>query len=180
MATRNSSIKLLRRVVPVMRRTRWLSAIKILKANSTLVKDDWELSWNLAWCYLNVGQLDLALTNMLWAAKLAPRRFGPSFGLGRVYLKRKQYKKAETKYVESLRIRDSYVARLGLALAYMKQGKVTKAESVHLEGIKLEPKDIRRNEAYADFLSDVGREEEAQVMYRKAIKLRRMFPCRPR
>jgi Tfp pilus assembly protein PilF len=180
MAQRRLTIELLSRVTPLMRKMRWLSAIKILEANPGLVRDDWDLSWDLAWCYLNVGQNDLALANMLCAAKLDPRSFGSSFGLGRVYLKRKQYKKAETNYVKSLKITDSYVARLGLALAYMKQGKLTKAEGVHLEGIKLDPKDIRRYEGYADFLSDAGREEEAQVMYRKARKLRRMFPGRPR
>jgi tetratricopeptide (TPR) repeat protein len=180
MAKRGLAIKLFRRVGPEMRRMRWLKAIKILNAEPALVRNDWELSWDLAWCYLNVGQLDLALTNMLRASKLAPRSFGPSFGLGRVYLKRKQYKKAETNYAKSLRITDSYVARLGMALALMKQGKAAEAESVHLKGIKLEPKDIRRYEAYADFLSDVRREDEAQAMYRKARKLRRMFPGKPR
>jgi Tfp pilus assembly protein PilF len=55
----------------------------------------------------------------------------------------------------------------------MKQSKNIKAEGIYSEGIKLQPKEARRYEAYADFLSDVGREKEAQTMYKKATNIRR-------
>jgi Flp pilus assembly protein TadD len=55
----------------------------------------------------------------------------------------------------------------------MKQGKLKRAEEVHLEAIKLKPRDSERYETYGHFLSDIGREELAQAMYRNARKLRR-------
>ena len=88
--------------------------------------------------------------------------------------------KAETHCAESLRIKDAYVPRLTLASAYVGQGKLADAEDVHVQGIKLKPKEGRRYEAYADFLSDVGREEQAQAMYRKARMLDRKIPAKPR
>jgi Tfp pilus assembly protein PilF len=91
--------------------------------------------------------------------------------LGTVYLKRKHFKKAELVLAESLRIKESQLTRIALAFAYLAQGKVAEAETVHLEGIKLKPKNSERYESYAAFLSDVGREPEAQTMDKKARKL---------
>jgi tetratricopeptide (TPR) repeat protein len=159
-------------VHPVMNMERWLEAIKLLKNDFSVVHNDWKLSWNLAWCYFKLARLDEARTHMIRATKLAPANASCRLGLGAIYLERKQFKKAETNCTESLRLKDSYIARITLALAYMKQGKLTEAENVHLEGIKLKPKSTQRYEAYADFLSDAGREEEAQKMYEKAKKLR--------
>ena len=47
----------------------------------------------------------------------------------------------------------------------MKQGLAEAAEAVHKEGVRLKPDDPERLEAYADFLSDVGRNEEAEGLY---------------
>jgi len=106
------------------------------------------------------------------AAKLAPDNAVCAWALGSVYLKRKQFRKAEKFLAESLRIKDLYIARISLALAYLEQGRIVEAESVHLEGIRLNPKESRRYESYACLLLDVGREKEAQEMYRKAKQLR--------
>jgi Tfp pilus assembly protein PilF len=92
-------------------------------------------------------------------------------GLGNVYLKKQHFKKAEVVLVESLRIKESHLTRIALALAYLSQGKVVEAENVHLEGIRLKPKSGERYESYAAFLSDVGREMEAQTMNQKARML---------
>ena len=172
MSKKNRSAAIWELVHPVMNMERWVEAIKLLKSEFSIVKNDWNLSWNLAWCYFKLNRLDQARTHMIRATKLAPDNFICRFGLGAVYLQRKQYRKAVANCAESLRLKDSHVARINLALAYMKQGKLTEAEKVHLEGIKLKPKSNRRYDSYACFLSDVGREEEAQRMYRKAKKLR--------
>jgi tetratricopeptide (TPR) repeat protein len=172
MSEKNNAVELWKLVQPTMNKERWLDANKFLIDNSPVVQNDWELSWNLAWCYFKLDRLDQARTHMIRAAKLAPANATCRFGLGAVYLKRKQFRKAETNCAESLRLKDMHITRLQFALVYMEQGKLTEAENVHLEGIKLKPKASQRYEAYADFLSDVGREEEAQTMYRKAKRLR--------
>src|ERR1700682_4102392 len=115
---------------------------------------------------------------MTRAAKLAPNNAICRFGLGVIYLEMKQFKKAEANCAASLRIKDAYVPRLTLASAYIGQGKLANAEGVYLQGIKLKPKESRRYEAYADFLSDLGREEQAQTMYRKAKTLESEFPAK--
>jgi Tfp pilus assembly protein PilF len=172
MTKRNSVAILCKRVQSVMSKERWLDVIKLLRANLSLVEKDWELSWNLAWCF-KLDQMDEAKTHMERAVGIAPKNSASRYGLGRIYLERKQFKKAETNFAASLRLRDFYAARLALALTYMKQSKNIKAEGIYSEGIKLQPKEARRYEAYADFLSDVGREKEAQTMYKKATNIRR-------
>jgi len=178
MTTQKPPVKVLRIAQSVMDDERWLDAIKLLKANLPLVRKHWELSWNLAWCYFKVHQLDEGQAHMKRAVALAPKNASSLYGLGRIYLERKEYRKAETSLAQSLQLRDSYAARLALALTYMKQRKFVKAEGVHLEGIRLKRKHVQRYEAYADFLSDVGREREAQTIYGKAKKLRRSVASR--
>lgn len=64
------------------------------------------------------------------------------------------------------------MVRQSLALTLMQQGKFEDAEKIHLEAINLKPEDYERLEAYGDFLSDVGREDEAQQIYAKASNLK--------
>ena len=92
-------------------------------------------------------------------------------GAGERLSQEKQFKKAEVVLTESLGIKGSHLTRIALALAFLSQGKVAEAENVHLEGIRLKPKNSERYESYAAFLSDVGREAEAQTMNNKARKL---------
>ena len=169
----NHATELNRQAESVMKAEQWLDAIKLLEDEMPVVVSDWRLSWNLGWCYFKLDRLNAARKHLIQATKLAPENPICRWALGSVYLHRKQYKKAEANLVESLKIKDAYVARISLALAYLEQGKLAEAESVHLEGIKLKPKDDQRYEAYADFLSDVGREEEARKMCRKANRLKR-------
>ncbi len=42
------------------------------------------------------------------------------------------------------------------------QGRLDEADIVHLEGLRLKPWSRKRAEAYADFLFDIGREDEAK------------------
>jgi tetratricopeptide (TPR) repeat protein len=171
MNKKSRPIEILERVRPILNQERWMEAIDLLKDDFAVVQDNWELTWNLAWCYFKLARLDEARKYMIRASKLAPNA-SCKVGLGAIYLQRKQFKKAETNCAESLQLRESYIARITLALAYMEQRKLTEAEKVHLEGIQLRPKSSRRYEAYADFLFDLEREDEAQEMYDRAKKLR--------
>jgi Flp pilus assembly protein TadD len=157
-----------------MKQERWLDAIKLLKDNRLVIERHWELLWNLGWCYFKLERMDDARKYLSKAAKLAPGSYLCKFGLGSVYLATKQFKKAERVLSEALETKGSYIVRLGLALAYLSQGKLGEAERMHLANIKDRPRKSERYEAYADFLSDVGREMEAEAMYQKARELRRV------
>ena len=170
----DSAEQIYQRALSEMKKEQWLAAIKLLKHNLAVVQKNWRFSWNLGWCYFNLDRFDDAQKHMIRAARLAPENPICKWGLGSVYLKRKQFKKAEVVLAESLRIKDSYPARIALALAYLSQRKVAEAEKVHLEGIRLKPKNSARYESYAAFLSDVGREAEAQKMNKKARELQRI------
>jgi Flp pilus assembly protein TadD len=152
----------------------WHEAISLLKHELAVVGADWRLSWNLGWCYFKLDRFDDARRHLIHAAKLAPENPTCMWALGNVYLKMKQFKKAEALLAESLRIKESHLTRIALALAYLSQGKIANAEKVHLGGISLRPKNSEGYESYAAFLSDVGREAEARRMNRKAKGFQRV------
>jgi Flp pilus assembly protein TadD len=165
---------LLKLAQSVMREERWREAVGLLKENPSVVEKHWELSWNLGWCYFKLEQMDEARKHLARAGRPAPENHACKYGLGQVYLKKKQYKKAEVILSEALRLKETHATRIGLALAYLAQGRVEEAEKTHLDGIRLKPRKSERYESYAAFLSDVGREAEAEKMNRKAKELQRI------
>jgi Tfp pilus assembly protein PilF len=130
------------------------------------------LSWNLGWCYFNLGRFDDARKHLVRANKLAPDSAVCKWALGSVYLKKRQFRKAEVVLAESLRIKESHLTRIALAFAYLSQGKIAEAETIHLENIKFKTRRSERYESYAAFLSDVGRNGEAKRIMRKVRALR--------
>jgi Flp pilus assembly protein TadD len=158
--------------ISLMREERWLDAIEVLSNRSSGAGKHWKLSWNLGWCYFKLCRFDDARKHMMRANQLAPDNAICKWGLGSVYLKKRQFKKAEAILSEALRIKEADRSRTALALAYLAQGKIAEAEQMHLENIRLKPKASERYESYAAFLSDVGREAESEKMMQKARALR--------
>jgi Flp pilus assembly protein TadD len=161
-----------KRAEPLMKEERWLDAIKVLNQGSSGRVRHWKLSWNLGWCYFKLRRFNDARKHMTRANELAPDSAVCKWGLGSVYLKKRQFKKAEAVLAESLRIKEWHNARTSLALAYLEQGKIAEAERMHVENIKLKPKDAGRYESYAAFLSDVGREAEAEQILQMVRAMR--------
>lgn len=157
-----------------MKKERWQDAISLVKANASIVENHSELLWNFGWCYFKLERMNEAQKYLTRAMRLSPKSWRCKFGLGVVYLERKQYKRAESLLSEALKIKDNHITRISLALAYQAQGKLEEAETIHINGIKLKPKESQRYEGYADFLSDVGREAEAVEMTRRATELQRI------
>ena len=168
--------KLLNSAKSLMSRNRWKDAIDLLGSNRAFLNEDWELSWSLGWCYFKLGNMDEALIHLERSGKIAPsdRLHACKFALGSVLLKKEQNSKANLLLKQSLRLKEFYPARLSLALSYMKLGKLKEAEQVHLQGLALKPNSSERYSGYACFLPDVGRDEEAERMERKADELRRI------
>jgi len=155
----------------LMKKERWQETITLLKHESHVCQTDWRSSWNLGWCYFKLDRLDQAGKHLRQAVKLAPRNPTCMWALGSVYLRRKQFKKAEALLAESLTIKEFHLTRIALALAYLSQGKISNAEEVHLGGIKLKPLNSEPYESYADSLFDVGREAESKEMKQKAREM---------
>ena len=148
-----------------------LEAIEVMQNHIGLVEQDFELSWNLGWAFFKQGDLASATLHLTCAVRLVPSRPQGHWALATVLAEKGDFKEAEAAYLTSLTLKDSSLARLGLACLYQQQGQLEEAENVHLEGIRLKPTDKERTEAYADFLSDVGRETEAQVQYERAAQI---------
>lgn len=170
----NTAIELTERVLLLMREERWLDAIKALKCQSSIVDRDWRLSWNLGWCYFKLERFEAARKYLTQANMLSKHNAVCLWGLGSVYLAKKQFRQAEKNLVRALEIRDLHIARISLALTYLQQGKLDEAERVHVEGIGLKPKASCRYESYGCFLEDVGRVSEAEKMYLKVKQLRKL------
>jgi tetratricopeptide (TPR) repeat protein len=156
----------------LMKEERWLDAIGLLSKRSSEAGKHWRLSWNLGWCYFKLDAFEDARKHLIRANNLRPDNAACKWALGSVYLKRRQYRKAEAILAESVRIKESHDTRIALALAYLSQGKIEEAERIHLENIKLKTRRSERYESYAAFLSDVGRETESEKMMEKVREMR--------
>jgi tetratricopeptide (TPR) repeat protein len=161
-----------KRAESLMKQLRYLDAAKFLSKKSADSGNHWRLSWNLGWCYFNLHRFNDAGKHMMRANELAPDNAICKWGLGSVYLKKRQFKKAEVILAQSLRIKEWHNTRTSLALAFLAQGKISEAEQMHVENIKLKPKDAGRYESYAAFLSDVGRETEAEQILQMVKAMR--------
>jgi Flp pilus assembly protein TadD len=170
----NKIAEIEKRAASLMKEERWVDAIELLSKRSSSAGKHWRLSWNLGWCYFKLGRFDDARKHLVQTFKLAPDEAVCKWALGSIYLKKRQFKKAEAILSESLRIKDSHPTRIALAFAYLAQGKVDEAERIHIENIKLKPRRSERYEAYAVFLSDVGRKGESEQMMRKVRAMRRV------
>jgi tetratricopeptide (TPR) repeat protein len=51
----------------------------------------------------------------------------------------------------------------------MKLNRIEESEAILIEGLKLNPNCKERLMSYANFLSDIGRHDEAAELYRKTI-----------
>jgi tetratricopeptide (TPR) repeat protein len=151
-----------------MGRELWSAAVAFLDEHAQLVESDFPLSWTLGWAHFKQKQFAEARRCLQRATQLAPQEWRGHWALGLSCRSLGQYDQAEASLREALRIRDTSLARFFLALVYMEQGRSAEAEQIHLDGIRIDPESTERWEAYADFLSDEGREAEAQEAYAKA------------
>lgn len=161
------STQLNERAEELMDAEQWAEAIKLLESKP-LFETDAELSWNLGWAYFKLGDLTTAQLHLSRARALNPGRAASWWALGVVQREAGLLEEAEWNVKEALRLRDSSNFRQTLALILMRRGKSGEAEQVHLKGIKLKPESPERWTAYACFLDDCRRQNEAEVAYKKA------------
>jgi tetratricopeptide (TPR) repeat protein len=155
-----------------MRKKRYGEAIELFQGASSCLDTDWRAMWNLGWCYYSLNQFGKAEKWFDSADRSTSAKAVCKWAKGLIFIEKQKYKKAEQVLVESLQLKEMFQTRIALALAYLAQGKVDEAEKTHLEGIKLGTRLTERYESYAAFLSDVGRESEAERMNQKVRQRR--------
>lgn len=158
----------MQKIETLMAAERWDEALAAAEVKLAEQPQDPELLWVAGWASLQLEQYARAEPYLHKAAELGPVDHFRYWAFGLSLLELGNYAAAELWLLRALAIRDSYRARIALALAYHKQGLIEVAEAVHREGVRLQPKHRDRMEAYADFLSDIGREEDASRMYEEA------------
>jgi tetratricopeptide (TPR) repeat protein len=156
----------------LMKDGRWEEALAA--AEDGLAKDpiSHELLWNAGWAHFKLGQYARAAAYLRKAIDAGPLDHACYAALGATLSELKKYDEAELWLLRALAIQESYLTRICLASVYHKRQLTEVAEAIHKEGIRLRPRSRERLEAYADFLSDVGRESDATKIYEEAERLR--------
>lgn len=153
-----------------MTRESWQAAIRAVEQVSPGERTP-GLNWDHGWALYKLGRFRQARVSLSRAVAQQPQSASFHWSLGVVLQELNKPREAEAQLLASLAIRDSSLGRLTLALLYMEQKRWEEAEAVHLEGLSKAPDDRERVEAYGDFLSDCGREAEAQEQYGRALTL---------
>ena len=154
----------------LMRQERWREAIALCESTPSATIS-LEVSWNWAWAYFKLDEFSTARVRFENILVKQPEHPATLLGLGVVLYRLGILDEAKRYLKRALELKDLTTARLTLALSFMEEGDFASAEQVHLEGLKLRPESVERIKAYADFLSDAGREDEAEVQYSRAKRL---------
>lgn len=154
-----------------MKAEHWQAALQVIEEVDEPSRS-WRLNWSHGWCLFKLAQCDRALNSLRRAVLQNARSPTCQFGLGAVLLEQGKLDEAARHLETSLGLKDSTITRLCLALTYVQQERLSDAERIHLEGIERRPRNHHRVEAYADFLSDCGRDAEAEAQYQKARRMK--------
>lgn len=165
------SERLYQRVTSLMSEQRWAEVISALEGESSLVGSEFRLAWNLGWAYFKHGDAAKACEHLEQATALEPENPVGQWALGTALKEIGRSQEAERSLLRALELKESTLPRLTLALLYLEQGRAEEAERIHREGLERRPDSSERWAAYADFLSDVGRESEAEEAKRRSEEL---------
>jgi Flp pilus assembly protein TadD len=148
----------------------WSETIEVLCAYPDLVPDSYPLRWALGWAHFKLGESGTAVEHLRAAVRLEPERASAHGTLAFALLHDGDPESAEVHFLKSLELGDSSLARQGLAVLYLQQDRLEEAEDVLIAGLELRPDDRLRAAAYADFLEDVGRADEAGMWRAQASR----------
>jgi tetratricopeptide (TPR) repeat protein len=129
------------------------------------------LLWSAGWSCLKLGHYGDAATLLHEAVTAGPVSHAYYAALGMALFHLGEHDFAELWLLRALAVRDSTLVRNCLALAYQKQSQWQMAEAVYHEGARIRPGDRDLLLAYASFLSDAGREEDAAELRQAADAL---------
>lgn len=149
----------------------WGAVVELANRHEDKVRSSFELSWNVGWACYKLANLAQATDYLRRAVEIEPENAIGLWALGVAFAEQGLSAEAEHALQRSIALRDSQVARLALAVLYMSTGRVAEAEHIHREGVLLQPQHRERLEGLANFLSDTGRDAEADELYQKAKQL---------
>jgi tetratricopeptide (TPR) repeat protein len=154
-----------------MERQEWAEAADVLSTVAERAAGSFELSWNRGWALYKLDDFEGAIAHLGRAAELDPSSPVALWALGVVYGQLDEADVAEDFLTRSLEAGDSLPARFELAFLYHRQGRLDEALEQHERNLELHPLSPEAHLALADFLSDLGREEDAAQHYERARRL---------
>jgi Tfp pilus assembly protein PilF len=165
------AIELLNEAERLMSDGRWRAAIEAMIKEPAMLEHNRSLLWSMGWAYYKLDDFCNAAVYLKKAVDCAPAAPISCWALGLVLIELGDTAEAEKQLLRSVAFKDSYDGRIALAFLYQKTENHHLAEAVHKEGIRLRPDHRERLEALADFLCDVGRNEEARAIMKEAEQL---------
>lgn len=160
------------RVSALMKEERWQEAIEAADRALVDAPENGVLLWSAGWARFRLEKPAEAIPFLRKSVDAEPAKAAHYWALGVAFGEAEDTDAAELWLLRALAMRDSALCRLSLAVIYQKQNLWEVAEAIHHEGLRLRPTSANRLEAYADFLSDAGRESEAQQQRSSATALR--------
>jgi tetratricopeptide (TPR) repeat protein len=154
-----------------LERQEWAEATSLLEARNEQVAGSFELSWNHGWALYKLDDFEGAIARLGRAAELEPESPVALWALGLVYAQLDEAEVAEDFLKRSLAARESFPARFELGFLYHRQGRTAEARAAHERNVELHPLSPEAHLALADFLADIGREEDAAEHYAHAERL---------
>lgn len=167
------------RLNQAMQEERWNDAIAIADGAIPEAPENQTLLWSAGWARFKLGLMKEAIEYLVRAVDTEPTSASACWSVGAVCSEAGDTDAAELWLLRALALRDTSLGRLSLALNYQRQGLTEMAEVVHKEGLRRAPGSRERLEAFADFLSDMGREMEAEEQRAKAKELEGPAPPTP-
>ena len=154
----------------LMTREQWAAAVSLI---DQVLPDERtaRMHWHHGWALSKLEKFEPAAQSLQLCVAREPMNPIAHWALGVVLREHGDLRGAEHHLLTALSLRDSGLARLNLAVLYMDEGRLDDAERVHLDGLELKPNDRERVERYANFLSDCGRDAEAERQYARAATL---------
>lgn len=141
----------------------WEEVLRLARASEPV--EDGTTLWNVGWAAFKLDRLDEALGYLRRARDVDPQRGITHWALGVVYSEMGEYGLAEQSFETALALRDTFLVRRTYALLCLRSGDLEKGETLLREGLAARPGDPERILCLANFLFDVGRRDEAEVLY---------------
>jgi Tfp pilus assembly protein PilF len=128
-------------------------------------------TWDRGWAHFQREEYVQAIACFREAIAIDPDHAVSHWGLATALFEDDEFDESESEFRRALELKDLTLAWAGLAFLYHSTGRLELAEQTHLEAMRLKPDNRDRVESYADFLWDVGRQDEARVEYMRATQL---------
>jgi tetratricopeptide (TPR) repeat protein len=141
--------------------------------SSSLSPSDVRLRTELAFLYVEAGQLNEAVRELNAAIALAPKSAAPHFALGTILLTQRKLGAAREQFTDTLRLNPAFAeAHVNLGVVDFAEGRMQSAVASNLEALRLDPRNVQARYNLGRARAALGDVDAAIEDYRGALELR--------